>query len=111
MLDIIHSVKVKGNSNWYYIVEFSGIYHHTKSERRDRKGECISVYMYAHDCVYACHTTRNAGKLFPPVPPPKGGNLIRQLCRPALPLPDWFLGHALVLEFLMFHVLWSTLVC
>ena len=57
------------------------------------------------------HTTRNAGKLFPPVPPPTGGNLIRQWGRPALLLPDRFLGHALVLEFLMFHVLWSTVVC
>ena len=33
-------------------------------------------------------TARNAGKLFPPVPPPT-----------ALPLPDRFLGHALVLAY------------
>ena len=59
----------------------------------------------------ADHTARNAGKSFLLVPPPAGGNMIRQLGRSAPPLPDWFLGQALVLEFLMFHVLWSAVVC
>ena len=36
---------------------------------------------------------------------PTGGNLIRQLGQPVLSLPHRFLGHARVLEFLMFHVL------
>ena len=62
-------------------------------------------------CHVVQHTARNAGKSFLLVPPPAGGNLIRQLGRSALPLPDRFLGQASVLEFLMFHVLWSTVVC
>ena len=72
---------------------------------------CVCARACVHVHEHIGQTTRNAGKLFPPLPPPTGGNLIRQLGRPALPLPDRFLGHALVLEFLLFHVLWSTVVC